>query len=381
MELIYTAYNIIIQLVLIILIFHFAFKYAKKKHISLPIVFFLVVFQIGLTYISAFFSAGTHSDPPMYFLHAQEAETWFSLFGVSSTSIRFLIYPFVNYLFFNYYTIFIFFGIFSIVSFLLLYDMLLQFKVLKIGSVDIKYLILFLPMYHVWMSFLGKDSLTFMATMFLLREFIRKEFIYIKVILPILILVFVRPYLLIFALLAITLVFSFQKINSSKRFLLLIGLMFFGLIAGFLILYLLKIDIMTYFSERLDNVSYYSHYKKEGSFLDPKQMGWLEKIFAYLFRPFFYDAKGIGQLYVSFENLFFFILFIKFIIVFNYQHFKKSFKLKVLFLYCLIFLIVNSYLIYNLGLVNRQKYMIVPIFIYLLYYFNNLKKNNVKAIE
>lgn len=362
------------------LILYFSFKYAKQKNLSQQVVFFLVIFHFLMTYLSAFFSEGTHSDPPMYYSIAKEAETWFSLFGVSSTSIRFFIYPFVNYLFFNYYTIFILFSIFSITSFLLLYNVITQFKPLRIFKIDIKYFILFLPMFHLWMSFLGKDGLTFMATMLLLNEFLKAEIKYKKYILPIIILTLVRPYLIIFILLAVIVVFIFQKLSTPKRFLLLISLLFFGALSSGIVLYLLDIDISTYFSHRIDVISYYSHYKKEGAFLDPKQMNWIEKIFTYLFRPIFYDINNIGQLYVSFENLLFFTLFLKFINVFNLKEFKKNFKIRILFSYCVIFLLTNSYLIYNLGLVNRQKYMIVPVFLYLLYYFNNLRKNNVETV-
>jgi hypothetical protein len=375
LTLIHFIYNTLIQLILIGLIYYCSFKYSKKKSLDIIPVLLLVSFHLILTVVSSITTEGTHSDPPMYFSHAEEANSWFELFGVSSTFIRFLIYPLINYFQFNYLTIFIVFSCFSIYGYLLLYDTLNKFKPIKVLFIDIKYLILFSPIFHIWMSFLGKDGLTFMFTMLVLREFMKDQVNFKKLIIPILFLTFIRPYLVVFIFIALVLTFLTLKINTLKRFLLFFVIIFGSIFVSFQIFYLLDIDIFTFFSSRLDRVSYYSHYKKEGSFLDPKMLNTIEKLFAYLFRPLFYDAKGIMQIYISFENLFFFILFLKFLFLFKISRFKKSFKIKILFIYCLVFLLVNSYLIYNLGLVNRQKYMIFPVFLYILFFFHSQKLN------
>lgn len=375
MTLIHFIYNSLIQLILISLIYFYSFKYSKKNNLDIIPVILLISFHLILTIISCIASEGTHSDPPMYFVQAQEANSWFELFGISSTFIRFLIYPLINYFQFNYLSVFIVFSCFSIFGYLLLYDALNKFKPIKVLFIDIKYLILFSPMFHFWMSFLGKDGLTFMFTMLLLTEFMKNKFNFKKFIIPILFLTFIRPYLLIFIFMALILTFLTLKINTLKRFLFFFVIIFGSLFVSFQIFHLLDIDIYTFFSSRLDRVSYYSNYKKEGSFIDPKTLNIIQKLFAYLFRPLFYDAKGIIQIYTSFENLFFFILFLKFLFLFKMARLKKSYKIKVLFIYCLVFLLVNSYLIYNLGLVNRQKYMIFPVFLYILFFFHNQKLN------
>ncbi len=375
MTLIHFIYNNLIQLILLVLIYFYAFKYSKRKNLNITIVFLLVTFHLIITIISSITTEGTHSDPPMYFNSAEQANSWFELFGVSSTFIRFLIYPLINYFHFNYLSVFIVFSAFSIYGYLLLYDSLNRFKPIKVLFIDIKYLILFSPIFHIWMSFLGKDGLTFMFTMLVLREFMKNEFNLKKLIFPISFLTFIRPYLVVFIFIALTLTFLTLKINTLKKLLLFFLIIFGSIFISFQIFHLLDIDIYTFFSSRLDRVSYYSHYKKEGSFIDPKSLNTIQKLFAYLFRPLFYDAKGIMQLYISFENLFFFILFLKFLFLFKISRYKKSFKIKILFTYCLVFLLVNSYLIYNLGLVNRQKYMIFPVFLYILFFFHRQKLN------
>lgn len=373
MSLLYHTYNAVIQVLLVLFVIFYSLRFAKNKNLNLNNVFFLVILHLIITLVSCVTTQGTHSDPPMYYDIAENSPTWFELFGVSSTFIRFLIYPLINYLQFSYLTIFIIFSGFSIYGFLLLYEMLNNFKPIRVLYVNIKYIILFLPMYHIWMSFLGKDGLTFMFTMILLKQITSEKIKLKRTIIPLLFLAFIRPYLLVFILVALVLVFMTLKLNTVKRLLLFFAILLSGLIVSYQIFSLLNIDIETYFSSRLERVSYYSNYKKEGSFIDPKTLNTFEKVFAYLFRPLFYDAKGVLQIYTSLENLFFLLVFIKFIFIFSLKELKKEFIPRLLLFYCLIFLLINSYLIYNLGLVNRQKYIIFPAFLFLLGYFNNYR--------
>ncbi len=376
METISLIYNVIFQGALITSVIVLSFNYAKKNNLSALVVFFVSVSHYLLTIITSFITNGARSDANNYFIFTLKSNSWFSEFGLSTTFIRFLIYPFIHYLKLNYFSVSLIFGSFGLIGFILLYkilDELNDSKNLKFLGFSVILIILFLPSYHIWMSSLGKDSLVFMLTMILLNGHINRKFSIYNYITLVLLLTFIRPYIGVYLFMSFIVVYLFQGIKSTKKLLIIIFFAILGLVLSFQIFDYLKIDISSFFSEKIKWYSRYSNSKKEGSFVDPLELNTIQKVFTYLYRPFFYDAKGIGQIIVSFENLFFIFLFLKFIFVFNYKIFKKSFNLKLFMLYCTIFVLVNSFLIYNIGLVNRQKYMLLPLFLYAFFYFNNQK--------
>ena len=101
------------------------------------------------------------------------------------------------------------------------------------------------------------------------------------------------------------------------------------------------------------------------------------QMFTYVFRPLPFEAHSIVALITSIENTILLILFM-------YITFKSKFNFTVLFrnqnlwlftyafLTCTILALTTA----NLGIATRQKWMFMPIFIYLLIYaFNNYKVN------
>lgn len=372
------TYNLIFQLLLIFFMFWFSLNYSKKNKLSKLTVILLVILHFTFTFLTCYTSYNTTTDPPRYFNFAKDASSWFSLFGLSTTFIKFLIYPLINFLKLNYLSLFLIFSSFGIYGFLIFYKLINEFHYsskINVLGVRLIFIILFLPSFHFWMSFLGKDSLTFMLSMMLLREFTYKSNKYFKMFILILILTFIRPYIGIFIVTALALVLFSEKINNLRRLLMLTLVIILGSIFSFKLLNNLNIDIEDFFDSRIAKVSrYIARDDVQGAFLDPSQMNLAEKYFAYLYRPLFYDASGTSQLLISLENLFLLILTIFFLIHFNLRVIIKNFELKVLILFCLIFLLVKGYLIYNLGIVNRQKFMIIPIGIYIMYFLINEKR-------
>lgn len=378
LEFVSLIYNFLFQIILIFFVSILSLNYATKRGLNRVIIFLLLGYHYSLTIGSSIITYGERSDSNNYFLYTLDASSWFSQFGLSTTFIRFLIYPLIHFFKLNYYSISLIFGSFGVIGFILFYSLLNNIsksKVLYIGGVNVLFLILFLPSFHIWMTSLGKDSLVFMLTMILLNGHIDKSHNIKTYIFLLFILTFIRPYIGVYLLLSFLLVYVLEGVNTSRKLMLVSGIVIGGLIVSFKIFNSLNIDISTFFSKKLQWYSLYSNLKKEGSFIDPMEMNTFQKVFAYLYRPFFYDAKGLGQVIVSFENLFFLILFFKFLLIFKLSVFRKRFDSKLLLVYCILFILINSFLLYNIGLANRQKYMLFPLFVFVLFDLNSRVKN------
>ena len=369
-------YNFLIQFLILFFLVFYSFKFSKKNKLSLIIILIVIFIHIGFTYLNSYQSYGTNTDAPRYFRFASEANSWFSLFGLSTTFIKFLIYPFIHFFKFNYTSLFVLFGSLSIYGYLLLYKILKSFKYsykLNLFGFNLITLILLLPSFHFWTSLVGKDSLVFVFSMITLNRFLFLEKTKTNIIILffyILLLTFVRPYIGVFIFVSAISVYVLNNLTVKKM---LIGILIttIGSYISILIFKKLNIDVFSFLNDRIEWLSTYIERKDEGSFVDPTKLSILEKMFAYMYRPLFFDAKGISQILISLENGILFLMTLKLLLVFRWRNFKSSFAVKIFIIYCLVFVLIKSYLLYNFGISNRQKYMILPLLFYVLYYFND----------
>lgn len=370
-------YNFFFQFLLVSYIIVLAVKYANKYNLNKLIVLLLVGYHYIITFILAILGEGQRSDSNTYFTNTLNSTHWFSEFGISTTFIEFLIYPLIHFFKFNYLSISLVFSSFGFFGFLILYQLINSIETkIKLFGIDIIILILMIPSYHIWMSSIGKDCLVFFLSLLIINDLTKKKIFTTTSFCILILLTFIRPYIGVFTVIAIAITFFINGMYTIKRIFIFFLFVIFGVFASFQIFSYLNIDITTFFEYKLNWLSRYSNTRKEGSFIDPLNMNIIEKIFSYLYRPFFYDAKGITQILVSIENLFFLLLTIKFLSIYKYKYLKESFISKVIFFYCIIFLLVQSYFIYNLGLANRQKYMLFPFFLYLLFYLKGKRSIN-----
>ena len=108
----------------------------------------------------------------------------------------------------------------------------------------------------------------------------------------------------------------------------------------------------------------------------------LEKFFTFWFRPLFFDAPGILGVIVSIENLIYLLLFGKL--------FKKSFfgflktapghvKLSLILFFTTSF--AMTFVMSNLGIILRQKSMIMYFLFFVIYYFLAYEKDTVFRLK
>src|SRR5690606_39066857 len=120
-----------------------------------------------------------------------------------------------------------------------------------------------------------------------------------------------------------------------------------------------------------------------GSSLDIASMSYPMQMFTYVFRPLPFEASSAVTLVTSLENtiLLFLFIYILFKSKFNFRPFiydKNLWLLTYVFLTCTILAMTTA----NLGIATRQKWMFMPVLLYLLIYsFHNYKLNKSRIYQ
>jgi hypothetical protein len=360
-----------------------ASKSAIKSGTSL--IYLVYIEHMLFSYLFYLFAQNNSADANMYYARALRETYILDAFGTSTDFIIFITTFFVQ-IGFSKLSMFFLFGLFGFIGFKYLID-LLDYNQIKILNIPAVFLILLLPGFHFWTSAIGKDSLFFMFLMlfFYSLKFFNKLFLISF--LSFTFLALIRPHMGFIILASIGIAFLIRNPVKYKLSYLFGG--FFSLIAVLLftpfVTTFLSIDNleMTAVSERLNFYADYGANNTDNlsSYVDVTSYNLPMKMFAYLFRPLFFDAHSILQLLASFENTFLLLLVfvwlksIKFKIFKWYRYLKEIDK--ILFIYLLIGWILLALSMYNLGLASRQKYMLLPAFFILI--FRNLDFHKYKT--
>ena len=90
--------------------------------------------------------------------------TWFKYYGVSTTFVLFVVYPFSKILGLSFFTGSLMFAFIGYLGFTYIYLILMPYaKYIQVRGIQLFPAILFLPNLHFWSSGVGKDSLIFFA--------------------------------------------------------------------------------------------------------------------------------------------------------------------------------------------------------------------------
>ena len=132
-------------------------------------------------------------------------------------------------------------------------------------------------------------------------------------------------------------------------------------------------DLLSDFEEFSDDRG--GELAKSGSGVDMSSYPLPLKLFTFWFRPLFFDAPGLLGLIVSVENLIYLLLFIKILKKDFIKFLKKSnivvkMSITVFFLSSLALTFVMS----NLGIIMRQKSMVMYFLFFVIYYYLAQKK-------
>jgi hypothetical protein len=342
--------------------------------------FFYHLFFFGVYYFYALFNP---SDSRMYFTRTyQSQKVWWDHFGTSTTFIDFISYPFINYLNFNYEMMMVLFAWFGYLGFVYAYlffreNIPLKIKVFK--KFDLLTLILFFPNMHFWTSSLGKGAPIFLGLMLFAYAIKNSKRRVLFLIIGSFLIFYIRPHVFMFVAVGTVLGYMSgkEKISFWKK-----AFIYISLIGGLILVQdeILGIagldgsdDLVEGFEDFSEDRS--ASLGSSGSGVDMASYPLPLKFFTFWFRPLFFDAPGVFGLITSVENLIYLLLFIKILERDFIKFIKKSTVIvKMSLVVFLLSSFAMTFVMSNLGIILRQKSMVMYFAFFVIYYYLAQKK-------
>ncbi|MBZ9729065.1 hypothetical protein LB467_05155 [Salegentibacter sp. JZCK2] len=352
------------------------------------------LFFLGIYYTYAAFNP---SDSIKYFERPQWYSSWGNYFGTSTTFIDFISWPFINVFGFNYEMMMVLFAWFGYIGFVYAYLFFrenIPIKI-KVFNIDFLVLVLFLPNMHFWTASLGKGAPIFMSLMMFAYAIKDPKGRWGVLIVASIITYYIRPHVFLFVAAGTVLGYMTgkEKIALWKKMLVYIGMI------GALIVVQDTILGMAGLNESEDLIEGFDEFSterggelaKSGSGVDMVNYPLPFKLFTFWFRPLFIDAPGALGLIVSMENLIYLFLFFKILKKDFISFLKKSpVAVKMSITVFLLASIAMSFVMSNLGIIMRQKSMVMYFLFFVVYYYLaqkkydrivKLKRRRKKALE
>jgi hypothetical protein len=348
------------------------FIVANHQSLNKRFLFLLLFYHSVLAITYYLYAISNPSDSHQYYNNVKEnygGAQWFDFFGTGTDFIEFLLYPFVHAFGLTYESsmiVYAFFGFLGFVYFYIFFKERITAGPRLFGFDGIS-IIFLLPNLHFWSASIGKGSVIFLA--FGLFFYSLKN--PLKRIIALLIggwlMYQVRPHIFFVVLIAIALgyTFSTKGVNIALRVVILA-------VAGFVLLNIYDdILVITGFEDEsvFDPLVAHraSELAKATSGIDITSYSLPEKLFAFCFRPLFFDAPGILGFIVSFENLLYLVLFIR---ILAPSHLKNLFLgdaiMKTCFLTFLGVSLALAQITGNLGLAMRQKSQVMILMMFVV---------------
>ncbi len=344
------------------------------------ILFFYHLFFWGVYYTYTIFN---RSDSAMYYLRPQnEAKSWSEFFGTSTTFIDFLAYPFINFLGFNYEMMMVLFAWIGYLGFVYAYLFFRENIPVKISvfkNFDLLSLILFFPNMHFWTASLGKGAPIFLGLMLFAYAIKNPKSRLVTLILGSILIYYIRPHVFLFVAVGTVLGYMSgkEKISFGRKL-----FIYIVMIGG---LWLVQDQILGVVGlegsdDLVEGFEDFSEDRSEslsssGSGVDMNSYPLPLKFFTFWFRPLFFDAPGILGLITSVENLMYLLLFVK-ILKKDFITFIKN-STVVVKMSLVVFLLASfamTFVMSNLGIIMRQKSMVMYFAFFVIYYYLAQKK-------
>ena len=227
-------------------------------------------------------------------------------------------------------------------------------------------IIVFLPSISFWSSAIGKDAISFMSVGFALwaaLDFKNRKLLFAT---AVILMLFVRPHMAGLLILAVGGSVIFDKSTNIKVKILV------GSVAAAVSVVLVPFALnYAGVGDTVDSNSLQSYIEKRqgynmqgGGSVDIANMSLPMQMVTYLFRPLPFEARGISSLASSIDNTL--LLFLFFWGIRKIKKIKSTTSnLPFMWFYALSSLLILSMITANLGIAMRQKWMFMPMFIYL----------------
>lgn len=341
--------------------------FSRKLLLSFKRALAIYLWHTLLCIIYASYVSKSGGDANMYYLAAIPEGLDFK-FG--TIAVRYLSQAIKNSLQLSFGGVFLVFNIFGTIG-LLAFDASLR-GVTQSSAPKLRRLasaVVFLPSISFWTSAIGKDSLAFMSVGLALWAALKLTGRTPIMIFAILIMLFVRPYMAAIMVAGLTLAFALSnKINVLPR----IMLATLSIVAATIVVPLAIQQ--SGLGDELDESSFVTYVEKRQSYnmeggggVDIKNMPLPLQLFTYLFRPLPFEVHSIFSLAASIDNiLLLYIFFIGIPKLIKRPGRGKAELRSFLWVYALSSWLILSMTTANMGISMRQKWMFVPVLIFLL---------------
>jgi hypothetical protein len=348
------------------------FSFFDKKLMNKLYWYHTLFFLIYFTY--ATFNA---SDSKAYFVSASMAQDdLMTLFKTGTKFIVFVANPFVQ-LGFSYITMMLLFSWFGFVGFVYAYLFFkenITINVTVFKKFDLLTLLLFLPNMHFWTASLGKGSLIFMGLMVFIYGLRFPQKRIFSLIIGGGLVYMIRPHVLLFLLVGVMvgILTGKSKIGGGVKFLVLLISLGFLYFAQNSILGVANLEGSENVIQDFDQFAADQSRRlvSSNSGVDMSNYPLPLKFFTFWFRPLFIDSPSVLGVFSSIENLIYLLLFAK---ICNKRFFRFILKAPYLVKTCLIIFVLTSFaltfVMSNLGIIMRQKSMVMYFGFFVIYYF------------
>lgn len=320
---------------------------------------------IGITYVFFLQQGG---DANLYWFKDiyTSDKSWLYFFNVGTDFILFLNYPFAKILqlpigfgFLLYGAI----GFLGVLQFQRLTYLIVGSKNVFIKGINTLPLLFYLPNMHFWTANIGKEALCFLWLSTIFLELAKNKYTSLLMWFSAVCLFMLRPHVFLMLLVPIVIGVFFKK-NIKAKYKIITG--FIGLMLSLCAYYFFLIlsEIKSLNWERLQrfNLGSILSFKDSGSYVPIHEYSYIEKFFAFFFRPLFWDAHNLYQFVLSVENAVILIAHIGIIILIFWKYKKIKFdwidKVIVGFVLFSFLLYVQRYA--GLGIFVRTKVMLQP---------------------
>ena len=349
------------------------FPTLSKKLLNNLFLYHLLFF--GVYYATTIFSS---SDSQEYYRQASIIGGDFTIFGNTSTKfIDNFSAPFVS-LGLSYESMMLLFSFFGYIGFVFAYlffreNISVNVKVFK--RYDLLELLLFLPNMHFWTASLGKGSLIFMGLMLFAFAIKRPRQRIILLLIGGFFVYMIRPPVMLFVLsgVMVGLLTGREKLGVGTRIILVLASLAFLYSASTTILGVAQIDtnsenVVEDFQDYANTQS--DRLETSGSGVAMQSYPLPFKFFTFWFRPLFVDSPSTLGLFSSAENLIYLLLFYKicnkrFIVFIR----KAPYMVKMSAITFLVASYAMTFVMSNLGIIMRQKTMVMYFGFFVVYYF------------
>jgi hypothetical protein len=351
-------------------------KYPTLSKKTLNNLFIYHFFFFVVYYITTIIS---RSDSQEYYRNASLiGENWKLIGNTSTKFIDNFAAPFAS-LGLSYESVMLLFSWFGYIGFVHAYlffreNIPVDVKVFK--KYDLLSLLLFFPNMHFWTASLGKGSLIFMGLMMFAFAIKRPRQRIVTLLIGGYFVYMIRPAVMLFVLggVMVGLLTGREKLGIGTRIIAVLASIAFLYSASSTILGSVNIDqnsenvvddFQDYASAQSDRLE-----TSAGSGVNMQGYPLPFKFFTFWFRPLFVDSPGILGLFSSAENLVYLLLFLK-ICNLRFIGFirKAPYMVKMSAITFLLASYAMTFVMSNLGIIMRQKTMVMYFGFFVVYYF------------